>query len=343
MFMKQDSTYQSIEEFLPRYCEGLTNVEETKRVEEWLNESSDHQKIVNQIFSINLASDTLLALKQIHTEEALEKVKHHFQKGKETRWWKWTQRIAALLSIPLLIGVIYQSFNKSTPEFGQMMEIKTNPGMITSIILPDSTYVCLNSESTLRYPSKFTGTAREVELTGEAFFKVAKNKDRQFIISTPNQSQIKVYGTSFNVEAYEKDHYITTTLVEGRLGFIYHDKFNKPKQIKIRPKQKLVLNTEKAEPTLYSTNCITETAWKDGMLIFHNTPILEAFDLISKRFNVEFIFKDEKHFQNYSFTGSFTNQRFERIMEYFKISSGIKWKYIESPDIKEEKQKIEVY
>lgn len=215
--------------------------------------------------------------------------------------------------------------------------------MITSVTLPDSTLVCLNSESTLRYPTKFTGAARKVELIGEAFFKVAKNKDKQFIISTPNRSQIKVYGTSFNVEAYEKDHYITTTLVEGSLGFIYHDKSNIPKQIKIRPKQKLILNTEKAELKLYSTNCITETAWKDGMLIFHNTPILEAFYLISKRFNVEFVFKNEKHFQNYSFTGSFTNQRFERIMEYFKISSGIKWKYIESPNIKDEKQKIEVY
>lgn len=341
--MEQDSANQQIEELLPRYCEGLTNKEETRRVEAWLNENSDHQKIVNQIFSLNLASDTLLALKQVHTGDALTKVKHHIQKDKGIGWWKWTQRIAALLSIPLLISLIYQSFNKAIPELGQIMEIKTNPGMITSIILPDSTFVCLNSESTLRYPSKFTGTARKVELTGEAFFKVAKNKDKQFIISTPDLSQIKVYGTSFNVEAYEKDHYIKTTLVEGSLGFIYHDKSNVPKQIKIRPKQKLILNTEKGELKLYSTNCITETAWKDGMLIFHNTPILEAFDLISKRFNIEFVFKNKKRFQNYSFTGSFTNQRFERIMEYFKISSGIKWKYIESLDIKKEKQKVEVY
>ena len=341
--MEQDSAHQPIEELLPRYCEGLTDAEETKRVEEWLNENNDHQKIVNQLLSINLASDTLLALKQVDTEEAFAKIKHHIQKNKRIGWWKWAQRIAALLSIPLLIGITYQSFNKTIPELVQMIEIKTNPGMTTSVTLPDSTLVYLNSESTLRYPTKFTGMARKVELTGEAFFKVTKNKDKQFIILTPDLSQIKVYGTSFNVEAYEKDHCITTTLVEGSLGFIYHDKFNIPKQIKIQPNQKIILNTEKAEPRLYPTNCITETAWKDGKLIFHNTPILEAFYLISKRFNIEFVFKDEKRYQNYSFTGSFTNQHFERIMEYFKISSGIRWKYIESPNIKDEKQKIEVY
>ena len=97
-----------------------------------------------------------------------------------------------------------QHWGGSEQELAQMMEVKTNPGMMTSLTLPDGTLVFLNSESTLSYPSRFDSDTRNVTLQGEAYFEVAKNPEKKFIVSTSHQSQIEVLGTHFNVEAYEK-------------------------------------------------------------------------------------------------------------------------------------------
>ena len=76
-----------------------------------------------------------------------------------------------------------------------MMEVKTSPGMTTSLTLPDGTIVYLNSESSLSYPSRFNGDFRRVTLSGEAYFEVAKDPEKNFILSTTHQSQIEVLGT----------------------------------------------------------------------------------------------------------------------------------------------------
>ena len=140
---------------------------------------------------------------------------------KKTMWWEWAQRAAAVLFIPLLVTLMVQHWGNDEQELAQMMEIKTNPGMTTSLTLPDGTLVFLNSESTLSYPSCFDGDTRNVNLQGEAYFEVAKNPEKKFIVSTSHQSQIEVLGTHFNVEAYEKENRVSATLVEGKIGFIY--------------------------------------------------------------------------------------------------------------------------
>ena len=74
----------------------------------------------------------------------------------------------------------------------------------------------------------------------------------------------------------------------------------------------------------------------------YNTPMDEILRMLSKRFHVEFVVKNE-HLDEYAFTGTFTSQRLERIMEYFKISSKIGWRYLDSEDMEDERQKIEIY
>ena len=81
----------------------------------------------------------------------------------------------------------------SEQELAQMMEVKTNPGMMTSLTLPDGTLVFLNSESTLSYPSRFDSDTRNVTLQGEAYFEVAKNPEKKFIVSTSHQHRSKYW------------------------------------------------------------------------------------------------------------------------------------------------------
>lgn len=334
--------YQHIEELLPRFCEGLTTEEESLLVEDWIAEDEANLKLVNQIHALHLAVDTRIIKRHSDIDEVLAKVKRRVH-GQAVSKWEWAQRIAAILSIPLLLGCLWLYYEKDEVEQTvQMLEIKTNPGMTTSIVLPDSTMVCLNSESVLRYPSHFGNGVRKVELEGEAFFDVTSNKEKSFVVTMGEQSQIEVYGTSFNVEAYAKDNIISTTLIEGTIGFIYKDKDGKAKKIGLKPHQKLVYELSSFKTQLYTTSGETETSWKDGKIIFNNTSMDEVLRMLSKRFNVEFVISN-KNLKDYAFTGTFTQQRLERILEYFEISSQIKWRHLENGKIDEKKQKIEIY
>ena len=165
----------------------------------------------------------------------------------------------------------------------RMLEARTNPGMMTSVVLPDSTVVYLNSESTLRYPSTFEGrNQRKVELTGEAFFKVIKDVEKPFIVSTTHQSQIEVLGTSFNVEAYDDMSDVSTTLIEGKVNFSFQTGAQK-KRVALKPGQKVVYDSTNGTTHLYETSGETETSWKDGKIIFNNTSLNDALHILGKR------------------------------------------------------------
>ena len=339
---KEENKFQNIEELLPRFCEGMTSLEESLLVEEWIEQDEEHLKIVNQIHTLNLAADTLDIMNHADLDKVLNKVKRRADLN-AVSWWGWIQRIAALLSIPLLFGCLWAYFDRHTVNpVSQTIEVRTNPGMTTTLTLPDSTIVYLNSESILRYPSIFTADTRSVELTGEAYFEVTSDKEKRFIVNMNSQSRIEVYGTCFNVEAYESDNKISTTLLEGSVGFVYKGKEGYAKKVNLKPNQKLVYMASEKEVEIHTTSGETETAWKNGKIIFNNTPMNEVLRMLGKRFNVEFVVKG-KHLDDYSFTGTFTNQRLDRILEFFKISSRIKWRYIDSSDIEEKKQKIEIY
>ncbi len=222
-----------------------------------------------------------------------------------------------------------------------MIEVKTNPGMTTTVDLPDGTKVYLNSESSLTYPSFFSKDKRDVKLTGEAFFEVQKDPEHRFIVSGPHHTQIEVLGTSFNVEAFERDSFISTTLVEGKVRFAYQ-KNQQPATVDMKPGQKLMYDTTSSQVKLIQTSGETETAWKDGKIIFQATPLPEALRMLEKRFNVTFVLSNNR-LRGEAFNGSFTNQRLERILEIFKISSNIKWRYLDTGDTTNERTRIEIY
>lgn len=335
-----DFKENNIELLLPHYCEGIATEEERRLVESWIQESEENRRIVKQMEMLYLAADTVHVMNKVNTEKALVKVKGRRIGKRRVAWWEWAQRVAAVLFLPLLAAFLAQYYGGKS-DVVQMLEARTNPGMTTSVVLPDSTVVYLNSESSLRYPSTFEGQSqRKVELTGEAFFKVTRNVEKHFIVSTPHQSQIEVLGTSFNVEAYTNMPDVSTTLIEGRVNFSFRSGSQK-KQVALRPGQKVVYDSENGATHLYETTGETETSWKDGKIIFNNTPLKDALHILGKRYNVVFT-QTNAHLDD-SFTGTFTNQRLERILEYFKLSSNIRWRYIDGEDPSQQKTHIEIY
>ena len=330
-----------IEELLPRYCSGEATIEECRMVEEWIGQSEDNYRIVKQIYAIDQVMGTAQMESKVNTEKALASVNRKMSKERpQVAWFTWVQRVAAILFLPLLITLAIQNFTPRT-EIARMIEIKTNPGMTTTVNLPDGSKVYLNSESSLTYPSFFSEDERNVQLKGEAFFEVQKDPEHRFVVSAPNHTQIEVLGTSFNVEAFERDSFISTTLVEGKVRFAYQ-KNQQSAAVVMKPGQKLMYNTTSSQVKLIRTSGETETAWKDGKIVFLATPLPEALRILEKRFNVSFVLSNDR-LRKEAFNGAFTHQRLERILEIFKISSNIKWRYLDPQNTANEKTRIEIY
>ncbi|MBO9572857.1 MAG: FecR family protein, partial [Chitinophagaceae bacterium] len=163
-------------------------------------------------------------------------------------------------SYPPLKGRGLATFNTmSTPRGGQYQ-----------LTLSDGTKVWLNAASSITYPTAFNGNTREVKITGEVYFEVAKNKSRPFIVKTPTD-EITVLGTEFNINAYQDETAVKTTLVEGSV---------KINNTVIKPGQAY------SKGKLFKTNIQQDIAWKNGYFMFDSENITSVMRKISRWYNV---------------------------------------------------------
>lgn len=192
-----------------------------------------------------------------------------------------------------------------------------------TLFLSDSTEVILNSGSKLKYPVVFDKNIREVVLEGEAFFKVKKSWKSPFIVKT-NDMNITVYGTVFNVSAYDAESYIQTTLVEGKVGISLNSRLSEP-EIKLTPGQQLTYSkgTNYTEKTDVDTRQFT--AWTEGKFAFENEPIENILNVMSRWYDFTFKFKDE-NLKKQRFTLNLgRDEDVKKILDMISISSNIKF------------------
>lgn len=200
-------------------------------------------------------------------------------------------------------GKLVYKINESTTALSNQPTtyhtIETPRGGEYQVILPDGTHVWLNAESSLQFPTRFNAPVREVNLTGEAYFEVAKNKSLPFIVST-SQQQISVLGTHFNVNAYRDESEVKTTLLEGAVRVEPTNSRFLPKLLK--PGEQAVLG---AQRWLVNEVDVEEAiSWKNGFFLFNNEDIKTAMRKLARWYNVEVSFQGE--FNNIQFGGSFS-------------------------------------
>lgn len=158
-------------------------------------------------------------------------------------------------------------------------KIETPVGGKYQVNLPDGSKVWLNASSTLRFPAFFFGNTREVELTGEAFFDVAKNKSKPFKVITQDQI-VEVLGTQFNINSYSDEGPIKTTLIEGSVKIIYKDHV-----VLLTPGQQFRPQNQHVKVVGVDTEDII--AWKKGYFLFKNEDIQSIMRKLSRWYDVE--------------------------------------------------------
>ena len=175
------------------------------------------------------------------------------------------------------------------------------------VVLSDGSQVWLNSESSIRYPTSFSGNVREVEITGEAYFEVAHNKNKPFKVIVGNET-IEVLGTHFNVNAYSNEPSVKTTLLEGSVKVSNKSSFEV-----INPGQQAILGNNGLSVSVVSTE--EAVAWKNGYFRFNHEKIESIMRKLSRWYDIDVQFEGPISTEEYS--GKIS--RFRNISEILKV------------------------
>ena len=266
---------------LYHFFENRATLDEEKQIRSWMNESEvNFQRFMQarkeyDIFTLSNSDTTRKNRKIVHSQKLFG--------------------IAAAVILVLIVGGLYlfRFVNKSE----QYNTILVPPGQRINLILSDNSNVWLNANTTFRYPTQFSKKNRTIFLDGEAYLDVSKNKRKPFIIKT-KQGDIRVTGTSLNVEAYSKYDSFETSLFTGSVD-IYR---NEAKVVSLKPNEKSTLDNDE----LIISNIIDtdEYLWRKGLIVFNNKKLEDILLSLEKYFDVS-IKINSKSLPQHTYTGKF--------------------------------------
>jgi hypothetical protein len=177
--------------------------------------------------------------------------------------------------------------------------LRTPRGSQYQVILPDGTKAWLNAASSLRFPTAFTGTAREIEITGEAYLEVAKNAAMPFRVKV-NKATIEVLGTHFNINAYDDEEAITTTLLEGKVNV--KSDASSPTSFILLPNEQARIGRSGNMQLIKGVNVEEVVAWKNGFFHFDAAQLPVVMRQLSRWYDVEVSYQSHPD-QNMTFSG----------------------------------------
>lgn len=254
-------------------------------------------------------------LHDIHQRMETEKKKRFISR------YKWMTVAASLIILIGIAGVlIYQTgFNRLDSN---IITMSNPPGIKSEIYLPDGSYVMLQGGSSLKYPETFAGSHRDVQLTGEAFFDIVKDEKKPFKVKSGNVN-VRVYGTTFNVEAYAEDELINVTLKTGKVSLSLDDFEG---EIFLEPNQQIVYNKETKAIKKRSVDAGEVSGWTTGHLYFNGISLKEIARKLERYYNVDIQFASPK-LENIIYTGEFDdNESLEENLNILFMDGRIKYK-----------------
>lgn len=218
-------------------------------------------------------------------------------------------------------GLQYNSQGENTDKIIAYNTIITPRGGEYKITLSDGTRISLNAESKLIFPVNFRDGVRKVQLTGEAYFEVARNEKAPFIVET-QAGKIRVLGTAFNVSAYSNDDVIQTTLVTGSVSFI--NPKSSTEQI-IKPGEQITYNITDQSIQVQKVNTDIYCSWRNGLFILEAQRLEDIMKRISRWYDVE-VFYQSQEAKDLVFTGDLEKyEKCDAILGIIELSTNVRF------------------
>lgn len=332
-------------ELLVKKHSGTISLAEQRELMQLLKNEKANETLFNTIddfFEKPLSFEHAVSSEK--TEQALNNLRKQITTGKEQQAPVRPMRLlklmvaAAVLAIVAGLGwlFLYQTNNASIEQ----SVVVTKKGSKSNIILPDGTQVWINADTRLTYDKSFGENTREVNLEGEAFFDVVKDKNRPFIVHTQTMD-VRVVGTAFNVRAYNNEASTQTTLVRGLVEVML--KKETKKKIVLKPNEKIIVQndyqqtkTHKIAKTeipeislevLKSTlkdSAIAETQWVSNRIAFDQEKLEDIIPVLERWYNVKINVKNISA-PNRRYSGTFNNENLKDILESLKLAGSFNY------------------
>jgi ferric-dicitrate binding protein FerR (iron transport regulator) len=318
-----------INEIIARVLNGSSTLLDLKELKQWRTESPENELRFNSLkkYWETKSPRETTENEKIRIEALLKYSRESLVPGKSkpihlslpaAKIFRYAASIALLLGFGFLGGLLFTN----PPASLKTSEISVSRGSRANVTLPDGSIVWLGHESRLSYPEKFSGSTREVTLSGEAYFDVESDLEHPFLVHTSGPT-IRVTGTEFYVHDYPGDPSMEASLISGKIDLLMKDRLLS----KMQPGTKLIYTKETGKLIAGSFESAYYEFWKKGEYSFVDRPFGELASMMKRIYNVEIIFRNDG-LKEKRFTGSLgSDDNVYTLLEIFKKSSSTNFSY----------------
>ncbi len=305
--------------------DGDISLEDRTYLYNWISKSEDNKRYYAQIKDLWEASlADVFGFVEVSKEwerfnnRIAARPKINKKKSIKITWY----RVAAIIVIGLLIAnLLIENFKTKDQSYYTAI---APTGSISQTILPDGTIIYLNSGTEIKYDTKSKEKQREVYVDGEAWFDVAKDKKKPFVVHTKYYN-VRVLGTQFNVKNYKDDESIVTTLEEGSIQILGSDNLKLKETITLKPGEQISYN--KTGHKVYKKNVDTQifTSWRNNKLVFLEMTFGELVKLLERKYGVEIQVADSSILGEH-YSGTIKNETIIEILNIIQHTHPITYK-----------------
>jgi ferric-dicitrate binding protein FerR (iron transport regulator) len=247
------------------------------------------------------------------SDNPLSVVPHsRFRKSGTIRLLKYAASIAAVLMVAFTV------FQLSHQNKAVMKSFASGSAVSSPVALSDGSHIVLNAGSEVKYREKFGSDGREVYFWGEAFFEIASDPTRPFVIET-GDARIKVLGTSFNVKAYPNTGITEVVVNTGTVLFYHVDNNNNILgQVVLQKGDKGIYDRISRKLAKMRNNNPNFISWKTGILVFDQTSLDKVMEVVGEKYGVTFHIKDSE-LSRLKLTATFDNESLDSVLEVLSL------------------------
>lgn len=324
-----------IDNYIQSFLNGSLDAEGQAILRQWIKESPENKRYFQQTVAIWKAAGVLANVDGFDTEKAIGKFRKEAKSVARIDLYKYALRISVVAIIALVCGIsslffMWRSEKRALEAVLEYKEyvVEVPAGAKSKMTFPDGSVVWLNAGSKMKYDSNFAKESRTVELLGEGYFEVSKNKELPFVVNTEKLA-VKVLGTKFNLKSYEEDSEVKVTLKEGAVAISDLSIDSIP--IVLSPNQRFTY--KKADQTIQvdSVDASHIENWRNGTIVFDKVSLNEIVKELRRLYNIPIRIEDNNLKQIVYYSDFQENVSVEKVLEI--LSSGNKFRYEVKPEL----------
>jgi ferric-dicitrate binding protein FerR (iron transport regulator) len=336
----QEILNNDIKELIVRYLQQDISADELKELNLWVHASAENREHLFQLKNICDSTKNHKLLSEEEIEKSWQKMQRQMEAppvtipvvSKKNVFLNHTLRYVAVGTVAVLLGAgIGEYLGRHSLPVEETRLVTYNEisvqkgGKPNALTLSDGSKVLLNAATTLRYPTDFGGDVREVYLDGEAYFEVAKDTVKPFVVKLKQQN-VTVHGTSFNIEAYQEETYNIVTLLSGSISLeSLKQNGEKISDLVLKPGQKAYFDNSAESVSVEQVDASLSNTWTKGEYKFKDEPMA----LIAKRLEYYYdvhIHLDDKQLENIKYTGTFSlNQSIREVLRIITYENRLQY------------------